>query len=194
MPDSLRNILLCTCEDTMPLDPGALRRGCRAALVTSAHQLCRMELQRFQSIAKDPASLTVACTQEAAVFSAAAQEVGRTTPIDFVNVRETAGWSCDAEEAGPKMAALLAAAAVPAPPMSHLTLKSDGVVLIYGRDEQAIDAGDLLKAHLDITVLIKPPAALVPPRIREFPVAKGMVRSAKGHLGAFEITVDDFAQ
>src|SRR5439155_1557919 len=28
----------------------------------------------------------------------------------------------------------------------------------------------------------------------DFPVAKGKVRTAKGHLGAFEVTVDDFAQ
>src|ERR1700722_13064339 len=138
MPDLLRNILLCTCEGTMALDPEAGGRGCRGAHVTSANRLCRMELQRFQSIAKDPASLTVACTQEAAAFSAAARELGRTTPIDFVNLRETAGWSADAQEAAPKMAALLAAAAVPSPSISHLTLKSDGVVLIYGRDEQAV--------------------------------------------------------
>jgi ferredoxin len=194
MPDSRRHILLCTCEDTMPLDPEAVRRGCRGALVTSAHRLCRAELERFQSIAKNPSALTVACTQEAAVFSAAAAEVGRTAPIDFVNLREMAGWSSEAAEAGPKMAALLAAAAVPVSEISHVTLKSDGVLLIYGCDEHAVEAGELLKTHLDITVLIKPPAAVVPPRIREFPLAKGKVRSAKGHLGAFEIMVDDFAQ
>jgi ferredoxin len=194
MPNSPRNVLLCSCEGTLPLDPEAVGRGCPGVRVTSAHQLCRSELQRFQSIAKDPASLTVACTQEAAVFSAAAAELGRTTPIDFVNLRETAGWSSAAAQAGPKMAALLAAAAVPMPEVSHLTLKSGGVLLIYGRDEQAIEAGELLRAHLDITVLIKPPAAVVPPRSRHFPIAKGTVRSAKGHLGAFEITVDDFAQ
>jgi ferredoxin len=194
MSDLRRHILLCTCEDTMPLDPEGVRRGCGGARVTSAHQLCRAELERFRSIAKDPTSLTVACTQEAAVFSAAAGESGRTTPIDFVNLRETAGWSSEASESGPKMAGLLAAAAAPQPPVSHLTLKSEGVVLIYGRDERAIEAGDLLKAHLDITVLIKPAATVVPPRSRDFPVAQGTVRSAKGHLGAFEITVDDFAQ
>jgi ferredoxin len=194
MPDSRRHIVLCTCEDTMPIDSGAVRRGCSGGLVTSAHCLCRTELERFRAIAKDPTSLTIACTQEAAVFSAAAGELGRVTPIDFVNLRETAGWSSEAAEAGPKMAALLAAAAVPVPEVSHVTLKSDGVVLIYGCDECAVEAGDLLKAHLDITVLIKPPAALMPPRSRDFPVAQGTIRSAKGHLGAFEITVDDFAQ
>jgi ferredoxin len=178
----------------MPLDAGAVRRSCRGALVPTANRLCRAELERFRVMAKDPAPLTVGCTQEAGLFCAAAAEVGRTAPVNFVNIRETAGWSYDAAAAGPKMAALLAAAAEPLPEIPFVALESEGVVLIYGRDEQAVDAGNLLKQHLDITVLIKPPAALVPPRIREFPVAKGTVRSAMGHLGAFEVTVDDFAQ
>ena len=178
----------------MPLGAESVRRSCRGALVTTAHRLCRSELERFQTMAKDSAPLTVGCTQETPVFSAAAAEVGRTAPVNFVNIRETAGWSSDAAAAGPKMAALLAAAAEPLPETPFLALKSDGVVLIYGRDEQAIEAGNLLKEHLDITVLVKPPAAVVPPRVREFPVAKGTVRLAKGHLGAFEVTVDDFAQ
>jgi ferredoxin len=179
----------------MPLDPEAIGKNCSAAVVTSGHRLCRTELERFRSIAKEPRALTIACTQEVAVFSAAAAEVGRTVlPTDFVNLRETAGWSSEAAASAPKMAALLAAAAVSMPEIPRLTLKSDGVILIYGCDEQAVAAGELLRAHLDITVLIKPPAAIVPPRSREFPVAKGTVRSAKGYLGAFEITVDDFAQ
>src|SRR6202008_3955228 len=43
-------------------------------------------------------------------------------------------------------------------------------------------------------VLIEPPAAIAPPRVTDFPVAKGQVRNARGHLGAFEVMVDDFAQ
>jgi ferredoxin len=43
-------------------------------------------------------------------------------------------------------------------------------------------------------VLIKPPADVTPPRITEFPVVRGVIRSAKGHLGAFELTVDNYAQ
>jgi hypothetical protein len=34
----------------------------------------------------------------------------------------------------------------------------------------------------------------MPPRVTEYPVVKGPIRAAKGHLGAFELTVDDFAQ
>src|SRR5262249_40851352 len=46
----------------------------------------------------------------------------------------------------------------------------------------------------DVTVLITPPADVIPPRITAFPVVQGRIRSAKGHLGAFELTVDDYAQ
>src|SRR6202162_2172471 len=92
------------------------------------------------------------------------------------------------------MAALLAAAAEPMPPVPYVTLESDGVILICGRDETAIEAGNLLKDHLNVTVLIEPPATIAPLRTSVFPVAKGKVRNAKGHLGAFEVAVDDFAQ
>ncbi len=57
-----------------------------------------------------------------------------------------------------------------------------------------MEVGNLLKEHLDVTVLIKPPADIQPPRTTEFPIVRGVVRAAKGHLGAFELTVDDFAQ
>ena len=123
----------------MRVDPEGVRRSCHGAHVAAAaHQLCRAELERFQAIAKDPTPLTVGCTQEAAVFAAAAADVGRTAPLNFVNLRETAGWSSEAAAAGPKMAALLAALAEPMPDTPGIILKSDGVVLIYGRDEQAL--------------------------------------------------------
>ena len=193
MADSTRHILICSCDDTMPLDADAVRRGCRGK-PTTATQLCRAELDRFRAIAAEDTPLTVACNQEASLFSEMAVESGRASPVEFVNIREAAGWSSDAAKAGPKMAALLAAAAEPTPPVPSVELESGGVILICGRDETAVEAGNLLKDHLDVTVLIEPPAAIVPPRRADFPVVKGKVRNARGHLGAFEVTVDDFAQ
>jgi ferredoxin len=177
----------------MPLDSDAISRGCRHE-PTTATQLCRAELDRFRAIAAEDGPLTVACTQEAALFSEEAAGGGRTQSIQFANIREAAGWSGDADRAGPKMAALLAAAAETAPLAPSVELESGGVILICGRDEAAIEAGNLLKDHLDVTVLIEPPAAIAPPRNDEFPVAKGKVTAARGHLGAFEVTVDDFAE
>jgi ferredoxin len=85
-------------------------------------------------------------------------------------------------------------AAEPVPAVPYVKLESGGVVLICGRDEIAVEAGNLLKDHLDVTVLIAPPAAIAPPPMTDFPVAKGKVRNASGHLGAFKVIVDDFAE
>jgi len=193
MAEGPRTIFLCSCDETMPLDAGAVQRVCRGARVATASQLCRNELERFRAALARGEPLTVACVQEAPLFKDEAQQGLTEADITFVNVRETAGWSIAADDAGAKMAALVAAAAEPLPPVPMVTLTSAGVILIYGRDEQAIEAADLLKEHLDVTVLISGPAALTPRRIDEFPIVKGTIRSAKGHLGAFEIVVDDFA-
>jgi ferredoxin len=123
-----------------------------------------------------------------------AAENGRTSSLSFANLRETAGWSRDGAGAGPKMAALLAAAAERVPDVPLIDIESNDVVLIYGRGEEAVEAGTLLKEHLDVTVMIEPPAAIAPPRMTDFPVVKGKIRTATGHFGAFDVTVDDFAQ
>jgi ferredoxin len=91
------------------------------------------------------------------------------------------------------MAALRAADGEPMPAVPMLALESGGVVLVYGCDEKAIEVGQALEKHLDVTVLVKPPAELTSLPTNEFPVALGAIRSARGHLGAFEITVDEFA-
>ena len=190
MADRPPKILICSCEDTMPLDGSAVQRGCRGAEVLTAHQLCRAELEKFRAAAESGGPLIVGCTQEVPLFS----EIAGDAAVTYANIRETAGWSKDGAAAGPKMAALLAAAAEPAPELAFVNLTSDGVILIYGRDEQAIEAGNLLKDHLDVTVLIRPPAYVPPPRVTDFPVVRGAIRSAKGYLGAFELTVDGYAQ
>jgi ferredoxin len=188
-----RQILICSCEDTMRLDADAVRRGCGGASVATAQHLCRAEIERFRAAAATGEPLIVGCTQEAPLFSEAAEEIKSSAPLTFVNVRETAGWSDQGAKAGPKMAALIAAAAEPVPEFSLVSLSSDGVTLIYGCDERAIEAATLLADHLDVTVLITRPKDLTPPRVTAFPVVKGTISSAKGHFGAFELTVDDYA-
>jgi Pyruvate/2-oxoacid:ferredoxin oxidoreductase delta subunit len=192
MPKRSPKILICSCERSMPLDEDAVRRGCEPSSLVTATELCRGELEKFRAAAAGDEPLLVGCTQDAPLFS----ELAETTSADiaYANLRETAGWSKDAQAAGPKMAALLAAAAEPAPEIPFVSFNSEGVVLIYGHDEQAIEAATLLKGHLDVTVLIRPPAAVVPPSVTEFPVVQGRIRSASGHLGAFKLTVDEYAQ
>jgi ferredoxin len=193
MAERPRNILICSCEDTMPLDGDAVRRACRGAQVVEGRQFCRAELARFQKAAASGEDVTVACTQEAPLFEEVAGEIANHGTLNFVNIRETAGWAKDADAAGPKMAALLAAAAEPTPPIAFAQIESEGVTLLYGADERVLEAAALLKDHLDITVLIKPRADVAPLRVTEFPVVQGTIQSAKGQLGGFEVTVDDFA-
>ncbi len=175
----------------MRLDTSAVRRGCPNSQITTFRHLCRAELDQFRNAAKAEGSLIVGCTQEAPLFADEAGE--HPGKIDFVNLRETAGWSAEAVHAGPKMAALLAAASEPAPDFPLVNMSSEGVILIYGRDEGAIDAARLLADHLDVTVMIRPPAQIAPPATTAFPIVMGTIRNAKGHFGAFELTIDDFA-
>jgi len=184
-------ILVCSCEDTIPLDAGALTRGCRSSDIVTGRQFCRAELDRFRALVGAGVPLTVGCTQEAPLFREVAEDSG--AGLRFVNLRESAGWSADAAKAGPKMAALAAAAAEPMPDIPFVQLESAGVVLVYGRDERAIEAAGLLKEHLDVTVLLTRPDQITPPRTTEFPIVKGTIRVAKGYLGAFELAVDDYA-
>jgi ferredoxin len=175
----------------MPLDPLAISRGCTGK-ITQANQLCGLELDRFKTALAEGAPIMVACTQEEPLFREVAEEVPQ-AQLTFVNIRETGGWSKDAASAGPKAAALIAAAGEDMPPIPLVTLTSEGVALIYGRDEVAIEAAQRLADRLDITVLLSKPGDVTPRRTNEFPVLKGTVRNARGHLGAFELLIDDYA-
>lgn len=176
----------------MSIDPAALKSACGAE-IRGSDQLCGNEIDVFRRLLGEDAALTVGCTQEAPSFEEVAEEAGFGGELHFANIREMAGWSDQGAEATPKMAALLAAATVPTPPTPLVPLKSEGVILIYGSDEIAVEAGERLKDILDVTVLIREPKGLLPRRRNDFPVAKGRIAGAKGHFGAFELTVDDFA-
>src|SRR3974390_385540 len=191
MPEPPKTILICSCEDTMRLDTAAVRRGCRKSEVAEFRQLCRAEVDRFRNATKAQGPLIVGCTQEAPLFEDEAS--GRSGRLEFVNLRETAGWSAEGVNAGPKMAALLAAASEAAPAFPFVTLSSEGVILVYGRDEVAVEAGRLLADHLDVTIMITNPPQIVPPATTSFPIVQGTIRNAKGSLGAFELTIEDYA-
>jgi hypothetical protein len=164
--------MICTCEKTMPLDARAIGHVCTGR-ITQANQLCGLDLDRYKAALADGGPITVACTQEVPRFNEVARDLAPSAALTFVNIRETGGWSKDAAAAGPKAAALIAAATEEMPPIRLVTLESDGVALIYGRDEVAIEVGQRLAEHLDVTVLLTKPGDVVPCRSNEFPVLKG---------------------
>ena len=133
-------------------------RGCRGAEVASGDQLCGAELDRVRAILRGADAVTIGCTQQAPLFTEVAEELGFAGELAFANIRETAGWSDAGADAGPKAAALMAMAAeASAAAPAVVTLSSSGVVLIYGRDETAIEAGRRLADKLDVTVLLSRP-------------------------------------
>src|SRR5205814_760153 len=91
------------------------------------------------------------------------------------------------------IAALLAAAAIEVPPTPGVILRSAGACLVYGRDEVALDAARQLNGRLEVTLLLTRPGEVLPPGVRDVPIHRGTIAAAQGHLGAFELTVDDYA-
>ncbi|MGY6548551.1 MAG: 4Fe-4S binding protein [Roseinatronobacter sp.] len=189
MPDPKSDTrLICTCEGTMPLAPETL-----GATGRPASQLCRAQLDHFRAALDEFGAITVACTQEAPLFSEVAAEAGYEGALRFANIRETAGWSDDADRAAPKMAALLAMAEIAAAPFEVVSLESAGVALVLGRDAVALDVASALSDVLDLTVLLQPGATVAPPRQTSWPVLQGRIARAEGHLGAFSLTVNAYA-
>jgi ferredoxin len=188
-----KRVLLCNCEGTMPLDGAAVAKACAATGPAGiGRQLCRAELAAVQQAARDDdRPLLIACTQEAPLFGEALADPAAAAV--FTNIRERALWSEEAAQALPKVAALLAEAALEAPPVPALTLQSHGLCLVYGRDETALAAAIRLAERLDVTLLLSRPDAIMPPRIMAAPIYRGTIVAANGHLGAFEITIDDYA-
>ena len=105
-----RRCLVCDCEGTMALDGAALARGLGSSVEPVVHhQLCRRQLAQVQDAATAGVELLIGCTQEAALFE---ESLANGPPVTFVNIRERAGWSAEGAQSGPKIAALLAEAAL----------------------------------------------------------------------------------
>jgi ferredoxin len=189
-----KKILICNCEATMPLDGKALAKACGAASAAPVHHhLCRTEIGQFHNACGAGEPVLVACTQEAPLFRQLQQENHPETLVSFTNIRERAGWSVEAGDATAKIAALLAEAAIEMPPVPSVTLRSEGSCLVYGRDDEAVAVARQLGTRLDVTLLLTRPGDILPPRVWDLPIYRGTISAARGHLGAFEVTVDDYA-
>lgn len=181
--------LICSCNQTLPLDPQALGRVLDEPL-TVHHALCRRDAPAFQKAACRPDELVVACTQEQRLFTELAEQTEGAVPLDvrpirFVNLRETAGWGRQGRAATPKMAALLAAARLPDPePVPTVTFASQGRLLVIGPLERAEALARQVADVLDVTLLGTGGAGQ---QARPWPVLAGRVQSLTGWLGAFTL-------
>jgi len=152
--------------------------------------LCRREAGAFIQAVQGTDDVVVACTQEQRLFGDLAVEVkAKTSVIKFVNIRETGGWSNDAKNASPKIAALLAAAHLPEPePVPTVTFKSAGRLLILGEIDQAEQAAALLDDALNVTIFTQGAGEAGGAQTRRYPVLGGQSVGLEGWLGAFTLT------
>ena len=172
----------------MPLQPQKLGAVLNENL-TLHSTLCRREAGAFQKAIQSGDDVVVACTQEKRLFAEIGEQTERATSvIKFVNIRESGGWSKDASNAMPKIAALLAAAHLPdAEPVSTVTYKSAGRLLIVGALDQAEQIAALLADTLDVTIFAKGVSAgQSAGQERLYPIIAGNGLSVTGWLGAFE--------
>ncbi len=180
----------------MPLDGPALIKAlgpeAGAGLSTVHTTLCRREAAAFQRAAKSGEDLLVACTQESRLFLELNQQAQGAPglaerPIRFVNIRETGGWSKDAKAATPKIAALIALAQMPDPePVSTVSYKSQGRLLVIGAPDRAERAAQMLAGKLEVSLLVQGSGALQQQKTLE--VNSGQVTQISGWLGNFEVS------
>jgi ferredoxin len=186
----------------MPLDAPALSQalgrtaGASTDGLETVHTLlCRREAGAFQRAAKSTGAsgdeLLVACTQERRLFlELNAETEGAASveqrPIHFVNIRETGGWSRDARGATPKIAALIAAAQLPAAaPVATVTYRSSGRCLVVGAADAAERAAAMLADKLDVSLLVEGSAGALG-QAHERATHTGRLVALSGWLGAFE--------
>jgi ferredoxin len=183
-----KTLKLCSCNRTIPLDAKKLAAALKSATPLTVHsELCRKEAGAFQSALGDP-DVLVACTQEAPLFNELAQAADSKARLAFANIRELAGWSSEGGAATPKIAALLAMAALPEPePAPVVAYKSAGSVLVIGPAEAALDWGARLSETLEVAVLLTDARRGELPAERGYPVWSGRVTKLAGWLGEFEV-------
>lgn len=169
----------------MPLQPEALGKALNEPL-TLHSTLCRREAGAFQQAIRSGDAVVVACTQEQRLFAdLATQTEGAVSPIRFVNIREAGGWSRDAAQASPKLAALLAAAQLPeAEPVATVSYQSRGRLLIVGPLALAERLAARLDDVLDVTLFATGGAGQQPHR---HTVLAGQPTGLSGWLGAFTL-------
>ncbi|HEX6156143.1 MAG TPA: 4Fe-4S binding protein, partial [Burkholderiales bacterium] len=176
-----KTLKVCSCNRTIPLDAKALAAALKSGEPLSVHhELCRKDIGAFQAAVGASDEVIVACTQEAALFSEVTEK-----SVRFVNIRELGGWSAD--KSTPKIAALIAMAALPeAEPAPVVEFKSQGHVLVIGPAAAALDWAERLSTQLEVSVLATSGGGELPLE-RKYPVWSGKVTGLSGWLGAFEV-------
>ena len=185
-----KKILLCDCLGSQSIDADALEAATGLACTKVFTEACGSEIEGAADLISK-GDVTVACQQQARLFSELAEEVGCDDPV-FVDIRDRAGWTDSDQNPHAKMAALIAEAALTPPSEKTLDVVSQGACLVLGSHEAAQRAAEDLSRSLAVTLLTGSPEDVE--RSQDFDVVAGQLSKASGTLGQFQVRIDQFQQ
>ena len=176
----------------MQFDADKLQNALPENLDTSFHtQLCRQQINMFEDNITDDTDCLICCTQEQPIFTEVGEEKG-CKKLNFVNIRENAGWSSNKKNVSEKITALIAEAAVYTKPAKVRTIESDGFCVVYGKGQIAIDAANKLSRHLPVSLILLDETDVDLPGTISVPIHKGQVDKISGGFGAFSISLKGY--
>ncbi|WP_299954981.1 4Fe-4S binding protein [uncultured Roseobacter sp.] len=185
-----KKLVLCDCLGSQAVEGDAIAKATGLGCTKLFTHACGAQIAEVAQHLGDE-DVMVACQQEAPLFRELAEEVQAPEPR-FVDLRDRAGWSNEAAEAAPKMAALAAEAMVVRPPERTRDVVSNGACLIIGSGEVAQQAARDLADVLAVTLMTPAPIDTTPGLA--FDAICGTLRGATGSLGQFDIRIDGFRQ
>jgi ferredoxin len=181
-----KQLILCDCSGSQAIDPAALSAASGLTCSRLHSALCTAEAGAAAK-AIEGGEAIICCAQEARIFEEIAADLERDPPA-FLDLRDRAGWSDDPASKLPKMSALVAEAVLTAHPQKTLDVVSEGLCLIIGAADVALDAAERLAPILGVTVLLTDDSA--PPENRDFDAIRGRIVQARGALGGFSLRLD----
>ncbi|WP_147113807.1 4Fe-4S binding protein [Tateyamaria sp. syn59] len=185
-----KSLITCDCLGTQTIDAEGLSQATGLDVRPPCSALCTTQLDRAQATLEG-GDAVFCCTQQARVFEELAEGLDLPAP-PTLDLRDRAGWSDDDVPKLPKMSALVADAMLPGEPEKTLDVVSEGLCLILGPADVALDAAEQLKDHLGVTVLLSDASDV--PDTRDFDVVVGKLRRASGAFANFEVVIDALQQ
>jgi ferredoxin len=189
-----KKLILCDCLGSQQMDAEGLERATDMQCSRVYSSLCTTQIDSAARLIA-AGETVIACQQERPRFEELAREL-EAEIAGFTDLRDRAGWSADSASKLPKMAALVAEANLPVrgelTGVRTLDVLSEGLCLIIGPGEVALEAAEQLRDILSVTVLLSDMSA--PPVGASFEVIRGAMRQAQGALGGFELQLDRLQQ
>lgn len=189
-----KRLILCDCSGSQELDADALSSACGIECSRIHTALCTTELDSAAKALQE-GEVIIACQQERLRFEELAAELDAEEP-EFLDLRDRAGWSDDESPKTAKMAALVAESRLPVAEIKTIDVLSEGICLILGEPDVALQAARDLCSYLSVTVLL-PPASqsdLQYEMDRRFDVVFGKLAGTRGSLGRFDVEIDTFSE